>query len=199
MSKTVGILVDPQKGFCSPTGSLANRYGIEELSSIRQALEKVVSKVSQYERCHLVKSEYEPTQFTHGYKQHPLSYLCVPGKNDDCDVASELSTLSFHSTTIKNERSAFTSLSFEQTIKQDLDEGFTHFEVFGFLFEHCVTATAIDLQGFLSGIEAPILDTRVTVDYELSASRLEKYENGLVKKAIYQLNSHGIDVIKVKD
>lgn len=181
------ILVDPQVGFCSPFGSLGLRYGAEELSEIDKVIPDIEMALNESHRRHLVKSEYSAGQFTDGDLEHTLANLCVPSVNDDCQVIEALSAINFHSSTTKHQQSAFSSKEFTAEIENDLEMGIRHFVVAGFLLEHCVISTAKDLSVRLSGSGA-----EVYVCSDLSASRLEKYTNGVVANIPDKLHDSGI-------
>jgi nicotinamidase-related amidase len=181
------ILVDPQAGFCSRSGSLANYYGDKELTDIQETLSNLKQCLDEVARKHLVTSEYATAQFTDGNSQHPLANLCVPLVNLDCEIAAELEGIQFLSRHIKHEQSALSSIEFNSEIENDLESGVSHFVVTGFLFEHCVRATAQDLIAKVSGSSA-----HVSVCRDLSASRIEKYGNGEVEATIEKLLSLGV-------
>lgn len=181
------ILIDPQVGFCSPSGSLGLKYGAEELSEIKKVIPNIKTALDESYRRHIVKSEYSVGQFTDGDTQHSLANLCVSQANDDCHVIDELSSISYHSSTIKRQQSALSSSAFCYEIEKDFKIGIRQFVIVGFLLEHCVKATAEDLCLKLSGNGA-----EVCVCSDMSAARLEKYTTGVVASTIAALNSKGV-------
>jgi nicotinamidase-related amidase len=187
MNSTSLILIDPQVGFCSAKGSLARYYGCEEISQIQKSLIKLKKWIGEIPRRHLVTSEYSVAQFTEGDANHPLANLCVSKANDDCSLVEELASVSFQSQHIKREPSALSSSDFNSEIENDLEQGIQTFVVAGFLFEHCVCSTAKELLTRLKGTGA-----RVYVCSDFSASRLEKYRNGVVESAIGALLNAGV-------
>jgi nicotinamidase-related amidase len=181
------ILIDPQVGFCSSSGSLGLKYGSEELSEIRKVIPNIKTGMDYSYRRHIVKSEYVVGQFTDGDTEHALANLCVPQVNDDCHVIEELSSISYHSFTTKRQQSALSFSDFGSEIEQDFETGITRFVIAGFLLDHCVKATAEDLCLKLSGSGA-----EVYVCSDLSATRLEKYTKGIVASTIEALNDKGV-------
>ncbi len=181
------ILIDPQAGFCSPTGSLALQYGREELREIEAVIPKINKAIEECTRRHLVVSEYLTGQFTNGDTKHPLSNLCVPETSRDCMLIEPLASASYHSYTVKNEQSAISSISFCSEIDHDLKAGIKYFVLSGFLFEHCVKSTAIDLASKLSGKSVEVI-----VCSDLVASRSQKYINGRVAEAANELRHNGV-------
>lgn len=181
------ILIDPQVGFCSPSGSLGLKYGNEELSEIKKVIPNIKTAMEESYRRHIVKSEYVIGQFTGGDTGHALANLCVPQVNDDCHVIEELSSINYHSSITKFQQSALSSSDFGSEIEKDFEFGIRHFVIAGFLLDHCVKATAEDLCLKLSGNGA-----EVYVCSDLSATRLEKYTKGIVASTVEALNDKGI-------
>ena len=183
------IIIDPQKGFCSSTGSLASKYGDTELKEIYQTLVNFQEYKYDFKRCHLVKSEYSAAQFTDGDFTHELANLCVPNVNQDCEIVDELKNLQFHTRVSKSQKSALFSPSFLAVIDRDLAEGIRTFVLAGFLLDHCVSETAMDLRKYISNHEIEVI-----VCSDLSATRQEKYLNGIVDKTLLELESCGVRI-----
>ena len=183
------IVIDPQKGFCSPTGSLALKYGNAELKKIYQVLANFQKYMCEFERCHLIKSEYSPAQFTDGDFSHELANLCVPNSNRDCEIVDELKNMNFHSRVTKSHKSALLSPSFLTVIDRDLADGIKTFVLTGFLLDHCVSATAMDLRRHINNHEI-----EVVVCSNLSATRQEKYQNGIVGKVLLEMENYGVRI-----
>jgi len=183
------IIVDPQKGFCSDSGSLALAHDEFEFDEIRQSIPNILKATKEIARCHLVKSEYLAGQFTDGNLEHKLANLCVPNANEDCDVIGEFVDTLFASVSIKRQQSALSSKSFRAAVDQDLADGVSYFIVAGFLLDHCVAKTAEDLSEYVKGRGA-----RVLVCRDLSAARTQKYRNGVVDKTLARLDYLGVNV-----
>jgi nicotinamidase-related amidase len=138
--------------FCSPLGSLGLLHGADELREIGAVVPKISQALSESARRHLVLSEYSVGQFTDGDSKHPLSNLCVPHVNNDCRVIDQLAVQSYSSSTIKHEQSAVSSTGFCLVIEHDLKIGLKRFVLAGFLLEHCVQSTAVDLVAKFPGL-----------------------------------------------
>lgn len=188
MDKQSLILIDPLVGFCKPAGTLAKKYGEIELAEIKRVIPKISQAVATVKRAHLVKSEYEIGQFTDGNLNDELSNLCVHGINEDCEIIEDLSSLEFQSLTTKHDENALVSKEFVGAIDDDIKHGVEKFVVAGFLLEHCLKATAEKLREYI-----PCRKVRVVICADLSASRLEKYQNGVVKKAMASLKKNGVE------
>jgi len=183
------IIVDPQKGFCSDSGSLALIHDEAEFDEIRQSIPNILNATKEIGRCHLVKSEYISGQFTDGNLEHKLANLCVPNVNEDCDVIDEFIDTLFLSVSTKRQKSALSSEGFRAAVDQDLTDGVGCFIVAGFLLDHCVAETAEDLREYVRGHGA-----RVFVCRDLSAARMQKYRNGVVDKTLARLDCLGVNV-----
>ncbi|GAX60351.1 glycosyl transferase [Candidatus Scalindua japonica] len=181
------ILIDPLIGFCGLSGSLAKRYGERELAEIRNTIPRIAQAAAISTRTHLVRSEYFAGQFTDGNMDDTLANLCVPDANEDCRVISELSNVKFRSRTTKCEENAFSSKEFGNVVGDDIRNGISKFVVAGFLLEHCVKVTAEKLVEFLSDGKI-----QVVVCTDLTASRVEKYSNGVVESTKVNLKSKGV-------
>lgn len=181
------ILIDPQVGFCSPSGSLGLKYGNEELSEIRKVIPNIKTAMEESYRRHIVKSEYVVGQFTGGDTEHALANLCVPQVNNDCHVIEEFSSINYHSSTTKRQQSALSSSDFCSEVEKDFEIGIRRFVIAGFLLDHCVKATAEDLCLKLSGSGA-----EVYVCSDMSATRFEKYTKGIVASTVAALNDKGV-------
>lgn len=183
------ILIDPQVGFCSPTGSLGVEYGVGELKEIRRVIPNIEVALGESKRRHIVSASYSVAQCTNGDKNHGLADLCVPGINEDCEIIKEFTELKFNSSSIKHEHSAFSSQNFVSEIENDIKLGIRCFVVAGFLLEYCVKKTAEDLSKHLVHT-----NSKIFVCNDLSASRTDKYRNGIVESTLRNLKKNGIEV-----
>ena len=188
------IVIDPQNGFCSPSGSLSLHYGKGELYEIRAIIPKIAKSLTQCQRRHLVISEYSLGQFTQGNFNHNLARLCVPDMNTDCDVIEEFSAINFDSITIKHQQNAFSNDDFFKLIDNELKLGMKHFLVTGFLLEHCVKATVEALIQVLKNHEASVYLCR-----DLTASRLTKYSNDVVSSTYKGLLEIGVKITSSRE
>jgi nicotinamidase-related amidase len=185
------IVIDPQIGFCCSKGSLAKVKGEDQMLNIYKVKESLLKELSEFSRKHLVYSEYTQGQFTNGKLEEEMSDLCVPNLNKDCEVIPELKGVKFDSVSLKNEQSALSSLDFCELIKEEIVFCVKEFVIAGFLIDHCVRATALDLKRILKDYSI-----KITVDMSLCASRVEKYDNGTVHFVINELSKVGIGCLK---
>lgn len=189
MNNISAILIDPLVGFCSPSGSLCKKYGSGELSQIREAIPKIIDALSATDRKHLIRSEYSVAQFTNENIDNELAYLCVPGANRDCELLGSFSATDFDSISVKNEQDALSSAKFLKEVDGDIQKGTTIFIVMGFFLDHCVKTTAESLNIYLASCNASVV-----VCNDLSASRSEKYNNGVVAYTLNILSDMGVKV-----
>jgi len=194
MSNYSVIVIDPQKGFCSNQGSLAKCYGEHEIVEIQKTIPRISRALETSVRRYLVKSEYYRGQFTAENLSHPLANLCVPNLNNDSEIIDEFNRTSFENQFIKNQQSAITASKFKKQIDIDLSQGIKEFIVTGFLLDHCVKLTALDLKEYISGN-----DISVVVCSDLAASRVKKYHNRTVDRTIEVLISSGVRVCSWED
>jgi nicotinamidase-related amidase len=90
---------------------------------------------------------------------------------------------------MKAEKSALSNAAFRSWILSEEDRGATHFFVCGFLLEHCVLDTALDLRASLSSTN------HVVVLSDLVASRASKYSpNGVVAQTFGRLKDASVEI-----
>ena len=88
--ETLVVVVDPQKGFVDEDGTFAKTFGKEDLSPIQEAIintDKFIGTLPTNVRKMFVRSEYQKNQFS---EESPLSELCVPGINNDCEWSERI-------------------------------------------------------------------------------------------------------------
>ncbi len=195
MKKYAIVLIDPQIGFCSRGGTLASAYGINEIIKIEEALADISKFLSlnKINNKALIKSEYLPGQFTDRKLNNPLSYLCVPKSNSDSEIIDNELEKIFENIFIKHEKSALSSKAFQHWVNEQIATGITAFIICGFLLEHCIKDSAIDLKRFISESHVEII-----ICQNLVASRLSKYASGeksIVASAFKELERNGLKII----
>lgn len=189
MNNVALIVIDPLFGFCEPSGSLAQKYGRDELGEIQRTIPRIRKAVEESKKSHLVISEYARGKFTEGNFTDKLANLCVPAVNEDCKVIKELADIEFDSVSMKYEQNALSSDAFVEVIRQDIESGVRVFVIAGFLIEHCIRTTAIELKRYVSD-----RNTRVVVCSNLSSSRVDKYRSGEVENTLGQLKQIGVEI-----
>ena len=88
MNDTLLVVIDAQRAFVDPDGSLTRAFGVDDVLPCVRALARLRAHVARRDRRFrtvFVRSEYEVAQFTGGRFDHPLAHLCVPGRNIDCE------------------------------------------------------------------------------------------------------------------
>ena len=178
------VVIDPQVGFCHPQGSLGLAYGEEELKSIIRMLPSLAKAMAQSERVYIVQSEYAYGQFSKS-PDDALAKLCVPGKNNDCQLIEQLAAEGCDGLYVKGQPSAASNSVLLEHLKMDMAQGAWSIVLVGFLLEHCVKASAIDLRRALPA-------ANITVCTDLCGSRQQKYANGEVDAALTLLQEEGI-------
>ena len=172
-SDTLLIVIDAQRAFVDPAGSLARTYGIDEVQPCVTALERLRTHLRQCAadtRLLFVRSEYRPGQFTEGRVDHPMADLCVPGRNVDCDWAVELETTRASTVITKQQADAGETEAYRFVIERALRDGTRHIVFTGFQLTTCVSASALTTVGLVRGY-----GTRVMVAETLTGARASSY------------------------
>lgn len=188
------IVIDPQKGFAAPRGSLGRHYGVDELARIRHVVPRLEIAVRWHPEdvlTRLVLSRFAPGQMTGGDLTHGLGHLCDPAAGDDCEPAPPLQADWFDRVIWKSQHSAWTSAAFRDQVACDLEAGVGRFLLGGLLLEHCVRATALDLKAAVGDRAEVVICT------DLVASRAAKYRptiNGpsIVQRALAEAAAGGV-------
>jgi nicotinamidase-related amidase len=197
-SKTALVVIDAQRAFVDRDGSLIRAFGIDEAQPGLAAFERLRRFLSE-QRFNgptiFVRSEYQPGQFTNGDLDHGMAYVCVPGRNIDCDWAAGLDISSHDIVVTKHHADAVTSDAFRRAISQAIDDGVDRIVITGFQFTTCVVASALST---LEMVRAR--GVRVTVIEALTGSRASSHVPGAsgVSRADAtrrDLESAGVEVI----
>jgi nicotinamidase-related amidase len=173
MTGVLLVVIDAQRGFVDPEGSLARAFGIDEIVHSATALTRLRAHVSRRDRGFttvFVRSEYRPAQFTAGRLDHPLAHICVPGYNLDCEWAPGLDVSGAHAVITKYDVDAATAPVYRDLIAQAVSDGIRHVVLAGFQFTTCVRASALTTQDILadSGVQ-------VSVAAHLTGARASSY------------------------
>jgi nicotinamidase-related amidase len=170
---TVLVVIDAQRAFVDPAGSLARAYGIDE---VRPSIEALARLRAYMERCAartqwvFVRSEYRPGQFTDGRLDDPMSELCVPGRNVDCEWAAGLDTTRARTIITKQQVDAGETDGYRAVVEQAIRDGARKIVLTGFQLTTCVRASALTTMGVVTGS-----GTRVVVAEALAGSRASSY------------------------
>ena len=169
MAEVGVVVVDPQRGFTDPGGSIGRIHPADQFKVIRETVDRLGSFVSTQRGPKLwVRADYSPGQFSGGDLEHLLAYLCAPGHPDhdweprllpppDAGVLGK--------TTI-DANSAADFVASTEAMAASVDALF----VTGFWLTACVAATAIGCAGRLAG-RLPVV-----VPLSLTATRVGLYD-----------------------
>ncbi|HEV8393670.1 MAG TPA: isochorismatase family protein [Vicinamibacterales bacterium] len=198
--QTVLVVIDPQRAFVDPAGSLWRTHGVEELRPCLEALDRLRAFVAAREHPGLtiwVRSEYVPGQFTGGDLSDGMAQVCVPGANVDCEWASGVAeSMSPHDLVVtKRHDDAWRSAEFRSAIEDAVRGGVTRIAVVGFQFTTCVVASALSTQRAVRD-----RGVRVAVIEALTGSRASSHLPGAsglsrMEATRRQLTAAGVEII----
>jgi len=197
---TVLVVIDPQRAFVDPAGSLWCTHGVEELRPGLEALERLRAFVAAGEHGGLtiwVRSEYAPGQFTGGDLSDGMAQVCVPGANVDCEWADGVvESISPHDLVVtKHHDDAWQSADFRSAIEDAVRAGARQITIVGFQFTTCVVATALSTQQAIRQ-----RGVRVAVVEALTGSRVSSHRPGAsgvsrMESTRRQLAAAGVELV----
>lgn len=197
---TALVVIDAQRAFVDPAGSLIRTRGAGEVGPGLEALDRLLA----FFAAHVargptiwVRSEYHPGQFTGGDLRDGMAQVCVAGANVDCEwPAAVLDAMSPRDQVItKRQADAWHSAEFREAIEHAIDGGVTRIAMMGFQFTTCVAASA------LSTAEAVRpRGVRVAVVESLTGSRASSHVPGVsgvsrMESTRRQLAAAGIEIV----
>jgi nicotinamidase-related amidase len=145
------VVIDPQRAFVDPAGSLWRTHGATEIQPGLAAFERLREGLRS--RLHpgptiWVRSEYTPGQFTGGDLTDGMAQVCVPGVNVDCEWAEGVvDAMSPHDVIVtKRHDDAWQSAEFRAAIDAAVRAGVRQITIVGFQFTTCVVASALSTQ-----------------------------------------------------
>jgi nicotinamidase-related amidase len=197
-AKTALVVIDAQRAFVDPEGSLIRTFGITEAEPGLAALDRLRPFIAEHRAIGptvFVRSEYQPGQFTEGDLNHGMAYVCVPGRNIDCEWATGVDISPHDVVVTKNHADAVTSDAFRTAIEQVIAEGADRIVLAGFQLTTCVAASAV------STIEmVRARGIQVTVIEALTGSRASSHLPGpsgvsRVEMTRRYLESVGVEVV----
>ena len=201
MDKKLLVVIDAQRAFVDPAGSLALALGIEEIQPGISALERLracLSEHGSWASTVFVRSEYHPGQFTAGRLDDPLATLCVPGWNIDCEWATGLDT-SRATVITKHDADAASTGEYRDLLERAVASGVEQIFLAGFQFTTCVTASALTTVGLVGwrGVRVAVLES-------LSGARASSYEATVtgasrVEETTRELRASGVTVLEGLD
>ena len=175
---SVLVVIDPQRAFVDPAGSLWCTHGAEELRPGLAALDRLRAFMAAGEHRGLtiwVRSEYAPGQFTAGDLSDGMAQVCVPGANVDCEWADGVvESMSPHDLIVtKRHDDAWQSAEFRSAIEEAVRTGVTRIAFVGFQFTTCVVASALSTQQAVRdrGVSVAVVEA-------LTGSRMSSHRPG---------------------
>jgi len=115
------VVIDPQKAFTHPQGTIARAYGVGEIEPGLRALAGLQGFLRPHEQgleVGFVRSEYAPGQFTEGRLDHPLTSLCVPAVHVDCDWADGIDIRDARWVVTKHQADAIDTPQFRERLER---------------------------------------------------------------------------------
>ena len=199
---TALIVIDAQRAFVDPAGSLIRTHGPEEAGPGLEALDRLLAFFAAHATrgpTIWVRSEYHPGQFTGGDLRDGMAQVCVPGANVDCEwPAAVLEVMSPRDLVItKRHADAWQSADFRAAVERALDGGVTRIAMMGFQFTTCVAASALSTADAVRA-----RGVRVAVVESLTGSRASSHVPGAsgvsrMESTRRQLAAAGIDVVSL--
>jgi nicotinamidase-related amidase len=198
-SSTLLIVIDAQKAFAHPDGSLARAYGCDEIQPGVEGLAELHRFLAECPpglEAVFVRSEYSPGQFTAGRLDHPLANLCVPASNVDCEWADGLDVDRASWVVTKRQADAMDSPEYRDLLERAVALGAGTVCFAGFHLTTCVAATAISTSAAYRS-----RGVRVAVLQWLTGARASSYQSGdeaqsPVEQACSALRTSGVDVLR---
>jgi nicotinamidase-related amidase len=173
---TALVVIDPQRAFVDPAGSVARTFGITDIQPGIDALERLRSVLAGRRVTApviFVRSEFQPGQFTGGDLSHGMAYVCVPGHGIDCEWAAGIEVAPHDIVVTKHQADATESAPFRAAVDRAIAGGATRIAIAGFQFTTCVVATAASTVGLMGP-----RGVRVAVIEPLTGSRVSSYLPG---------------------
>lgn len=198
MSCTALVVIDPQRAFVDPEGSLIRTFGITEAQPGLAAFDRLRQFIIEHRSngpTILVRSEYQPGQFTDGDLHHGMANVCVPGTNIDCEWAAGIEISPHDVVVTKHHADAVTSDDYRTAIERAIEDGVDRIVIAGFQFTTCVAASAV------STIEmVRARGVRVVVIETLTGSRASSHVHGTssvsrVEATRRRLEAAGVEVL----
>lgn len=195
---TALVVIDAQRAFVDPEGSVARTYGIDDVQPGVAALGRLRQFISEHRSIGptiFVRSEYRPGQFTDGQLDHGMAYVCVPGANIDCEWAAGLDVSPHDIVVTKHHADAAMSDAFRAAIEQRIRDGADRIVVVGFQLTTCVVASAVSTLELVRE-----RGVRVAVIEALTGTRASSHVPGTsgisrIESTRRQLESAGVELV----
>jgi nicotinamidase-related amidase len=199
---TALVVIDPQRAFVDPEGSVARTFGVTDIQPGIAALGRLCDVLGQRRPMAptiYVRSEFHPGQFAEGDLGHGMAYVCVPGRGIDCEWAAGIDIAAHDVVVTKHQADATQAAPFRAAIDRAIAGGAARIAVVGFQFTTCVVATAASTASLLRARGIP-----VAVIEPLTGSRASSYLPGpsgvsRVETTRRQLEAAGVELISTAD
>ena len=195
---TALVVIDAQRAFVDPEGSVARTFGIDDVQPGVAALGRLCRLIAGHRSIGptiFVRSEYRPGQFTGGDLNHGMAHVCVPGRNIDCEWASGVE-LSPHDVVVtKHHADAAESAAFRDAIEQAIGNGINRIVVVGFQFTTCVAATAVSTLEMVRGRGVGVTVVEAFTGSRSSSHLPDASGVSLVESTRRHLESLGVEVV----
>ena len=196
------VVIDPQRAFVDPEGSVARTFGVADIQPGMVALDRLrafLAGCRSEAPLIFVRSEFQPGQFTGGDLSHGMAYVCVPGHGIDCEWAAGVDVAEYDVVVTKHHADAAECGPFRAAVDRAIARGVTRIAIAGFQFTTCVAASAASTLGLVRA-----RGVRVAVIEPLTGSRASSHlpgPSGLsrVEATRKQLEAAGVEVITTLD
>ena len=168
--KTLLVVIDPQKGFVDEDGTFAEVFGEDDLKPIQEAIlntHKFIGELPVNIRKIFVRSEYSPKQFS---EEGPLSNLCVPSRNKDCQLSERITIPPNTKVVLKETNDACESAEFISALMSAIREDVNTVIYSGCTTTSCIRETALSTKELFPSID-------VIVPMDLVGARARSYES----------------------
>lgn len=199
---TVLVVIDAQRAFVDPEGSVARTFGTADIQPGVTALDRLRALLAGSRSkapVIFVRSEFQPGQFTGGDLTDGMAYVCVPGHGVDCEWALGVEVTEQDVVVTKHQADASECGLFRAAIDQAIAGGVTRIAIVGFQFTTCVVASAVSTLGLVRA-----RGVRVAVIEPLTGSRVSSHlpgPSGLsrVEATRRQLAAAGVELLQSPD
>ena len=170
------VVIDAQRAFVDPAGSLIRTHGAQEAQPGIDAFHRLLGVLAKRRAAAptiFVRSEYHPGQFTDGRLNDGMAYVCVPGHNIDCEWAEGVEIGPHDQVVTKQHADAGETALYRDTIERAIAGGAALIALAGFQFTTCVAASAASTAALVRG-----RGIRVAVVEPLTGSRASSHVPG---------------------
>ena len=195
---TVLVVIDAQRAFVDPAGSLIRAFGAEEakpgIAALHRLREFLAGRPAHAPTI-FVRSEYHPGQFTGGDLNHKMAYVCVPGRSIDCEWADGLEVGPHHHVVTKRHADAGETELYRQAIERAIGHGARGIALVGFQFTTCVAASAISTAALVRHRDIPVAVIEALTGSRASSHVPDASGQSRMDSTRRHLQRVGVDVI----